>query len=163
LLNALFAMAAVLVVGAGLATAQITTPFPYMGLVMDGQPVVSVPYNPIVAGPAASQVQDASQVAPPVYASGGCSTTPVIAGNPYSFKFTNGATGCSGSTLVLTLPAAAHGWACHLHDITTPGTYEDQSAAASTTSVQFTNYTRTTGVALTWLGSDVLIGGCTPY
>ena len=143
------------------AVAQIASPFPYFGMVMDGQPVTSVPFNQMVAGPAASQLQDQSKVAAPAYASGGCTTTPAITGSAYLWTLTNGASGCSGSTLTLTMPAAATKWVCTVHDVTSPTTtVVEQSAAASTTSVVLTNYTRTTGAVLTWVASDVLIGEC---
>ena len=114
----------------------------------------------------ASSIQDASNVTAPVYASGGCTTTPAFgAGSiPYSWTLTNGASGCSGNTITLTLPAAAHKWVCTAHDVTSPTTtVVEQSAAGSTTSVVFTNYTRTTGAVLTWVASDVIIGSCIPY
>lgn len=111
-----------------------------------------------------NSIQDASYLASPIYASGGCTTTPAIAGNPKAFTFTNGATGCSGNTLTLTMPAAAHKWVCNAHDVTSPTTtMVEQSAAGSTTSVVFTNYTRTTGAVLTWVASDVIIFACNAY
>ena len=131
-------------------------------LSIDGQPFTTTA-NDLVISAGSSSVQDENNVTAPVYASGGCTTTPVITGSPYAFTFTQGASGCSGSTLTLSLPTAGYNtkWVCDAHDITSPTTtMVEQSAAASATSVQFTNYTRTTGVALTWVASDVILVKC---
>lgn len=124
---------------------------------------LSTTANDLMVSAGTSQIQDESKVTAPVYASGGCTTTPVIAGSPYAFVYTQGATGCSGSTVTLTMPAAGNAgkWVCEAHDITSPTTtMVEQSAAASGTSVVLTNYTRTTGVVLTWVGSDVILVHC---
>lgn len=128
----------------------------------NGTPI-DITANDLIVGVGTSKMQDESKVTAPVYASGGCTTTPVIAGSPYAFTFTNGATSCSGSTLTLTLPTAGFAglWVCTAHDTTAPTTtMVEQSAAASATSVVFTNYTRTTGVVLTWVASHVIIVHC---
>lgn len=146
------------------AYAQLANPQPAYSLGQDGVPVDTTNPDVMCAGPTSSQIQDCKLVTPPVYASGGCTTTPVILGPPKAFKLTNGASGCAGSTLTLTLPAARNGWACHAHDITSPTTtYVEESSNPSVTSVVFTNYTRTTGVVLTWVASDVLLIDCDPF
>lgn len=110
-----------------------------------------------------SSIGDCKNTTGLAYASGGCTTTPVIVGSPDAFRLTNGASGCAGSTMVLTLPAARTGWVCDFHDITNPTTTYDEQSADTTTSVTVTNYTRTTGVVLTWVASDVLKGKCSPF
>lgn len=149
----------------GLAVGQtvFTNPAPQFSMAQDGIPVATTANDLMVAGPNASQLQDESKATAPVYASGGCTTTPVIAGSPFAFTFTNGASGCSGNVLVFTMPTAGNNgkWICDAYDITSPTTtYESQSAAASATSVQLTNYTRTTGAVLTWVASDVILVKC---
>ena len=128
----------------------------------NGAPVTTTA-NDLMVSAGNSQLQDEQSATIPVYASGGCTTTPTITGSPWAFTLTNGATGCSGNTITLTLPAAGNNgkWVCDAHDITSPTTtMVEQSAAASGTSVVFTNYTRTTGVVLTWVGSDVILVKC---
>lgn len=136
----------------------------FMSLSSNGTPITTTANDLIVAGPNASQLQDEQFVAAPVYASGGCATTPVITGSAYLWTLTNGATGCaSNTTITLTFPTAGNGgvWACTAFDSTAPTTtMVEQSAAASATSVAMANYTRTTGVALIMVGSHVIIGSC---
>lgn len=69
-------------------------------------------------------------------------------------------TSCAGiSTLVVTLPAATNGWSCWATNTTTSATAAVEMTASTTTSATFTNYTRTTGVALAWAdGADIRIG-----
>lgn len=148
----------------GLAVGQtvFTNPAPALPISVNGIPVAMTAQDLFVSA-GGSQLQDESKAVSPLYASGGCTTTPVIAGSPWAFTLTNGASGCSGNTIVLTLPAAGNNgkWVCDAYDITSPTTtYLSQSAAASTTSVTFTNYTRSTGAVLTWVASDVILAKC---
>ncbi len=99
----------------------------------------------------------------PTIASGGCTSPAVTTNNGTAkFKLTIGTT-CTGvKTVTLTLPAAANEWACDAVDLTTNATYRpEQSAAASATSVVITNYARTTGLAIDWADSEVLLVKCT--
>jgi len=99
----------------------------------------------------------------PTIASGGCTSPAVTTNNGTAkFKLTIG-TSCAGvKTVTLTMPAAANEWACDAVDLTTNATYRpEQSAAASTTSVVITNYARTTGLAIDWADSEVLLVKCT--
>lgn len=143
--------------------AQVANPAPAASLSMDGAPVNTIPPDVICAGPAASQIQDCSLVTGMAYASGGCTTTPAFIGSPNGFKLTNGASGCSGNTMVLTMPAAVHGWHCNVSDVTSPTTTMVEESANSVTSVTVTNYTRSTGAVLTWVASDVLVGDCSAF
>lgn len=103
----------------------------------------------------------------PTIASGGCTTgsaQSVSASNgSAAFAITLGGATC-GSTIVLTMPTASNGWVCDAHDITTPASNViDQTAGGSATSVTLTNFVRTTGVAGSFHGPDVLAVKCTPY
>lgn len=69
-------------------------------------------------------------------------------------------TTCAGiSTLVVTLPAMTNAYVCFPMNVTTSATARVEMTASTTTTATFTNYTRTTGVALAWVdGADVRIG-----
>jgi hypothetical protein len=104
---------------------------------------------------------------PPTIASGGCTTgsaQSVSASNgSAAFEITIGGATC-GSTITLTMPAAAHNWVCDAHNITNPATNAlDMTGAASTTAVVLTNFVRTTGVAGNFTGADKLAIKCLPY
>lgn len=67
-------------------------------------------------------------------------------------------TSCTGvSTLAVTMPAMTNGYQCTARNLTTATAAPEQSAG-TTTSVTFTNYVRTTGLAGDWVdGDDVRI------
>jgi hypothetical protein len=103
----------------------------------------------------------------PTIASGGCTTgsaQSISASNgSAAFEITLGGATC-GSTITLTLPAAAHNWVCDAHNITTPASNVlDMTGTASTTAVVLTNYVRTTGVAGNFTGAEKLAVKCLPY
>lgn len=152
-------MAAPIAFGAGEAFAQAAA----VGLVSNGTPVDITNQDLVVGGPVASQIQAARKVATPTYTSGGCTTTPALIGNPYAFQVTNGASACSGSVMAFTLPAAPNKWVCNAKDLTSPTTTMVEESISTATLVTFTNYTRTTGVVLTWVASDVIVVNCTPF
>lgn len=103
-----------------------------------------------------------SPAAPTV--SSGFGTSPTISQNNGTASFSiNVGTGGVATSGVIALPAAPHAWACTVADVTTPATnMTQQTAAASTTTVGFTNYVRTTGVAGAWTASDILQVSCWP-
>lgn len=73
-------------------------------------------------------------------------------------------TACTGvQTGTLTMPAAAHGWVCDLHNTTNPAGNKPDQTGGSTTTVTFTNYARTTGLASDFTASDVIRVQCTGY
>lgn len=78
-----------------------------------------------------------------------------------SFQIDVGST-CAGiSTLVVTLPAVTNAYSCTATNVTTSATAAVEMTASTTTTATFTNYTRTTGVALAWVdGADVRVS-CT--
>lgn len=75
-----------------------------------------------------------------------------------TFQIDVGST-CAGiSTLVVTLPAVTTAYNCGAMNVTTSATAAVEMTASTTTTATFTNYTRTTGLALTWVdGADVRI------
>jgi hypothetical protein len=58
---------------------------------------------------------------------------------------------------------APHGWACFSNVVTAD--YASNNTAQSfstTTTVTFTNYARTSGLASAWTASDIIEAGCFP-
>ena len=103
----------------------------------------------------------------PTIASGGCTTgsaQSISASNgSAAFQITLGGATC-GSTITLTMPAAATDWVCDAHNITTPASNVlDVTGAISTTTVVLTNYVRTTGIAGNFTGAEKIRVKCTPY
>jgi hypothetical protein len=96
----------------------------------------------------------------PTVASGGGGTiaAAVTGENNCSFSINIG-TGTITNPLVLTFPAAAHGWHVQCDDITTQSTTNartQQTGAVSTTSVTLTAFTDIVGTGGTWTASDIL-------
>jgi hypothetical protein len=58
---------------------------------------------------------------------------------------------------------APTGWACDVTDSTSVGTITTASVPTSTTSATWTSYSRTTGLALAWAASDILVAKCLAY
>lgn len=107
----------------------------------------------------------ASSTAPTI--SSGFGSTPSIVSSNGSAAFTvNVGTGGSATGGVLTMPAAATGWACSVNDITAAAghvAYNTRQTASSTTSVTVENQTTSSGAAVAWAASDVLRFTCSPY
>ena len=102
--------------------------------------------------------------------SGTAPTTPVACTSP-TVTNSNGSiafqvdvgTSCTGvTTLVVTMPAATNAWAgCIATHINSPTTRLPRMTASTTTSITFTNFDATTGLAADWSdGNDVRVGGC---
>lgn len=73
-----------------------------------------------------------------------------------SFAFDmNIGTGGAPTTGVLSLPTAAHGWACQVTDITTVADVTSQSA--------YTTNTATLTSTIAWSAGDHLVGGCKAF
>ena len=68
-------------------------------------------------------------------------------------------TTCAGvSTVVFTLPTATNAWSCTAMNVTTSATAAMEMTASNATTATFTNYTRTTGVALQFVdGANVRV------
>ena len=101
-------------------------------------------------------------VTAPTLASGGCTTPTAVTANGTARFSVGVGTSCSGSQpLVFTLPASTTGWACEAQDSSNAATISPaQSSAISTTSVTITAYSRTTGLAVAWTDSDVVVVHC---
>lgn len=100
----------------------------------------------------------------PTIASGGCTSPAVTHSNgSAAFLLTIG-TSCTGvKTIVLTMPAAAHFWACDANNNTSDAQQAANtiaSRATSTTAVTLTNYARTTGLTADFTASDTLLVKC---
>jgi len=100
----------------------------------------------------------------PTIASGGCTSPAVTHSNgTAAFLLTLGSSCAGVKTLVLTLPAAAHFWACDAQNNTSDAQQAANtiaSRATSTTAVTLTNYARTTGLALDYTAADTLLVKC---
>jgi hypothetical protein len=82
-----------------------------------------------------------------------------IANGTAAFRINVG-TGGAASTGVIAMPAATTGWNCQFDDVTTPASFITSQTASTTTTVSLTNYSRTTGLAIAWTGSDILAAMC---
>ncbi len=91
----------------------------------------------------------------------GFGTSPAISQNngPSSFSVNVG-TGGTATSGVVTLPAAAHAWACSTADTGTTPTGQTEQTATGTTSITLTNYSRTTGLAAAWTASEIIQVSC---
>jgi hypothetical protein len=100
-----------------------------------------------------------SSTMPTVASGGGGTVAAAITGeNTCSFSINVG-TGTITNPLVLTFPAAVHGWAVQCDDITTTSTTNfitKQTGSVSTTSVTLTAYTDVATSSGTWSASDIL-------
>jgi hypothetical protein len=102
-----------------------------------------------------------SNTAPTV--SGFC-TNPSVANNNGTAAFTiNVGTSCATGTGTVTLPAAANGWVCDFHDVTTPGSNNVVMTGGTATTATVQNYSRTTGSAANFTSSDVIRAKCVAY
>jgi hypothetical protein len=102
----------------------------------------------------------------PTIASGGCTTgsaQSISASNgSAAFEITLGGATC-GSTITLTMPAAATNWVCDGYQQAAITNYLVSTGAKSTTAVVLTNVVRTTGVAGNFTGATLYNIKCTPY
>jgi hypothetical protein len=99
----------------------------------------------------------------PVIAAGFGTAAAVVSTNGTAAFTVNVGTSNTG-TGNLTMPAAAHGWACAVNDVTTQSTTVSQTkvSATTTTTVTVQNYGDTMSTH-DWVDSDVLQFQCTPY
>ena len=106
----------------------------------------------------------ADSVTAPTIASGGC-TSPAVTHNngTAAFLITIG-TSCTGvQTFVLTMPAAAHFWACSGNNNTSDAQQSSNyivPLATSTTAVTFTSYDRVAGTKEDFTASDTYLIQC---
>ena len=96
----------------------------------------------------------------PTISSGFCTSPTAPAGNgTWSFYFNIGSS-CATSSGVLSMPSAAHGWSCNPKDVTAGATNNVQQTGKATNSVTFTNFSRTTGVAVNFGSGDTIEVDC---
>lgn len=97
----------------------------------------------------------------PTIASGFGTNPSIVASNGTSAFTINVGTGGTASAGVITMPAATTGWICHVENITrTDANGANQRTvqiASTTTSITVENQTISTGAALAWTASDVLV------
>jgi hypothetical protein len=102
--------------------------------------------------------------AAPTIASGFGGGSPAISASngPIAWRLTIGT--ASGTTGVLTLPAAPNGWNCYVVDLTTisAANFLVKQTASTTTSATFGGFSNA-GVAATWVAADVLSGHCVSF
>lgn len=78
----------------------------------------------------------------------------------------NVGTGGSASTGTVTFSSVSPtptGWVCNAQDVTTPASFVTSQTGGTASTATFTNYSRTTGLAIAWTASDVLRVHCTGY
>ncbi len=113
-------------------------------------------------GPSAATHVMIPNTAPTV--ASGFGTSPSIPVNNGASVFTlNVGTGGSAVAGVVTMPAAATGWACDATNSTHVASFVEAVLPTSTTSITINNYSRTTGSAIAWTASDVLVVKCLGY
>jgi hypothetical protein len=66
----------------------------------------------------------------------------------------NVGTGGAANTGVIALGTAATGWVCSCQDVTTPASFVTAQTGGTSSTANFTNYSRTTGLIIAWTASD---------
>ena len=103
----------------------------------------------------------------PAIASGFGTSPSIVASNGTAAFTVNVGTGGTASNGVITMPTATNGWIAHVENLTgTLGNYANQRTvqiASTTTSITVENQTISTGAALAWTASDVLVVTCVAY
>ncbi len=107
-----------------------------------------------------------SSTAPTI--SSGFGTSPTVPTNNGTAAFTiNVGTGGSATSGVITMPAATTGWACSVENQTAVlgnvANARTMQIGSTTTTVTVENQTVSTGAALAWTASDVLVLSCHGY
>lgn len=86
-----------------------------------------------------------------------CGTSPSVSGNNGTAAFTiTIGSGGTDQTCVITMPAAAAGWAADATDVTSNSTRVVSQTASSTTSITLQSYSRTTGLGAAFGAADVI-------
>ena len=94
--------------------------------------------------------------------SSGFGTSPtVLANNTFCFKVTVGTGGAANGTI--SLPTAPNGWLAFAADVTSGSSLFLQLTGSTTTSVTFTSYSVTTGLAANMSAGDVVLVNCIAY
>jgi hypothetical protein len=100
----------------------------------------------------------------PTISSGFGSVPSVTHGNSDAAFTVNVGTGGSASSGVIAFATAApNGWACFANDNTNNATFVEGVVSTSASSITITNYSRTTGLAIAWTASDLLLVSCSGF
>ena len=94
--------------------------------------------------------------------SSGFGTGPtILANSTFCFKIVVGTGGAANGTI--TLPTAPNGWLAFAADVTSGSTLFLQLTGSTATSVTFTSYSVTTGLAANMSAGDVVLVNCIAY
>ena len=134
-----------------------------IGLIGPGGQVFSPPLSGNTENPSTLSMGGnlvASSTLPTI--SSGFGTSPTItASNTLCFKVVVGTGGAASG--VISLPTAPNGWLGFAADVTSGTTLFLQLTASSATSVTFTSYSITTGLAVNMTAGDVILINCFAY
>ena len=134
-----------------------------IGLIGPGGQVFSPPLSGNTENPSTLSMGGnlvASSTLPTI--SSGFGTSPTItASNTLCFKVVVGTGGAASG--VISLPTAPNGWLGFAADVTSGTTLFLQLTASSATSVTFTSYSITTGLAANMTAGDVILINCFAY
>jgi hypothetical protein len=100
-----------------------------------------------------------SATAPTISSGFGTSPSVTHANGTASFSINVG-TGGSATNGVVTLPTASDAWACSAADTGTTPTGQTEQTGTGTAAATFTNYSRTTGLAVAWTASEIIQISC---
>ena len=129
-----------------------------LGLYGQGGNALYAPYNASSLSIGSNLV--ASTTLPTI--SSGFGTSPTItASNTFCFKIVVGTGGAASGTI--TLPTAPNGWMAFAADVTNGSTLFLQLTGSTATSVTFTSYSVTTGLAANMSAGDVVLVNCIAY
>ena len=129
-----------------------------LGLYGQGGNALYAPYNASSLSIGNSLV--ASSTLPTIASGFGTSPT-ITASNTLCFKVVVGTGGAASGTI--TLPTAPNGWLAFAADVTSGSTLFLQLTGSTATSVTFTSYSVTTGVAANMSAGDVVLVNCIAY
>jgi hypothetical protein len=105
----------------------------------------------------------ANTTAPTVTSGFGTSPSVVSGTSSGAFTINVGSGGAATSGVMNLIGNAPHGYACDVTDTTNPASFVTVSVPTSAFQVTLTNYSRTTGAAIAWTASDVLVAKCNGY
>ena len=129
-----------------------------LGLYGQGGNALYAPYNASSLSIGSNLV--ASTTLPTISSGFGTSPT-ILANSTFCFKIVVGTGGAASGTI--TLPTAPNGWLAFAADVTSGSTLFLQLTGSTATSVTFTSYSVTTGVAANMSAGDVVLVNCIAY
>ena len=129
-----------------------------LGLYGQGGNALYAPYNASSLSIGSNLV--ASTTLPTISSGFGTSPT-ILANSTFCFKIVVGTGGAANGTI--TLPTAPNGWLAFAADVTSGSTLFLQLTGSTVTSVTFTSYSVTTGLAANMSAGDVVLVNCIAY